>query len=423
MRYFKATLIIGVISACVMLALDLTGWFGTLEVLTAALLHRFSPAGALTLVSHGLVLSTAAALAFAVAWTTVDITRPAAKSAVAFSAIFLLLTGSMVASLHGVFYSPFQPVLCVFLSYAIAFGYGRSDSGARKRVLQRLFGQRISRDQFFRLVNSNIPLHFPGTEQGASVVVCEVHNHVELLDSLNAEDYVAMTNLYLKTASDYLVDAGGYLDECGGESLRVVFGAPLPREDHAIAACKAALELASRIENLNKECDARWHQRLDFRVGVNSGPMIAAAYGGTRLGSFSVAGTTVEFARRLCAACANYGCRILVGPETFAEAGDFLEARPIELLRRNDGRRIELYEVLAPAGTLSPDRSRSKEHFWKGVIYYRERRWDMALEEFSKARVPGLPDPALDSYVVRTERGRRGEVSTQPESAVLAEIS
>ncbi|MDD5201063.1 MAG: adenylate/guanylate cyclase domain-containing protein [Terrimicrobiaceae bacterium] len=423
MRYFKATLLIGIVSIVTILILDASGWIWTLEVLSAQVLARFSPSGPLAWASHGFVLSIAALAGFAFAWTTVDISRPAAKSAVAFSGIFLLFSGAVICSLYGIFFSPFQAVLTAFLSYVIAMGYGGSDSGARKRVLKRLFGQRLSREQFARLVDSHLPLHFPGAEQSATVVVCEVHNHVELLESLTAADYVAMTNLYLKTASDYLVDAGGYLDECGGESLRVVFGAPLPRGDHAIVACKAALELTARIETLNKECDSRWHQRLDFRVGINSGSMIAAAYGGSRVGSFSVAGTTVEFARRLCAACANYGCRILVGSETYAEAGEFVEARPIELLRRADGQRLELYEVLAPVNSLSPERTRSREHFWKGVIYYRDRRWDLALEEFSKARVTGLPDPGLDAYVLRTERARRGDASAPATPAVLAEIS
>ncbi len=423
MRYFKATLLIGIISTVLVLILDAAGWFHTLEVWTAQLLARFAPDGRIVPTSHGLVLAAAAISGFVFAWTTVDIARPAAKSAVALSGLFLLLSAAVVIALYGTFFSSFQAALAAFLSFVIAFGYSASSSGRRKRVLQRLFGHRISPPQFARLVDSNLPLHFPGEEHNATVVVCEVHNHVQLLERLSPADYVAMTNLYLKTASDYLVDAGGYLDECGGESLRVVFGAPLPRTDHAIVACRSALELASRIETLNKECDARWHQRLDFRVGVNSGLMIAAAYGGSRLGSFSVAGATVEFARRLCAACETYGCRILVGPETYSEAHDFVEGRPIELLRRANGSRIELYEVLAAVNALSPERARSREHFWKGAIYYRERRWDLAMEEFGKARVPGLPDPGLDAYMMRAERARRGDTSAPLTPAVLAEIS
>lgn len=423
MRYFKATLVIGLLSTALVATLHFTGWLRTAEVMTSAGLTRLGPDGAVR--DAGAIAGLVAGLvaAFAFAWTTVDLARPAAKFGIAFIGGVLLVTGSLVAALYGWFVSPFPAVLATLFSYGLGLVYGRSRGGSRKRVLRRLFGQRLSARQFNRLVDSSLPLDLPGAELNATVVCCEVHNHVPLLETLSPEDYVAMTNLYLKTASDYLVDVGGYLDECNGESLRVVFGAPLEREDHAVAACRAAVELSARIDALNKECDARWHQRLDFRVGINSGPMIAAAYGGTRLGSFSVAGPVVEFARRLCAAGANYGCRILVGAETYAEAHEKFDARPIELLRRPNGSRIELYEVLAPAGTLSPERARGREHFWKGVIYARDRKWDLAMEEFTRARVPGIPDPALDAIVLRTERERRGEHPREPATvAALAEI-
>lgn len=423
MRYFKATLFIGVISALAVLILDATGWLRTAEVMASAGLARLAPEGVIRAAAPIFAIAAGLVAAFGFAWTTVDLARPAGKFGVAFSGLLLFLSGAVVAALYGWFVSPFHAVLATLISYVIGLFYSRSKGGARKRVLHRLFGQRLAEKQLARLVDASVPLNFPGEQLEATAIVCEVHNHVPLLETLSPADYVAMTNLYLQTASDYLVQVGGYLDECGGESLRVVFGAPLAREDHAVAACRAALELSARIDALNKECDARWHQRLDFRVGINSGPVIAAAYGGARLGSFSVAGPAVEFARRLCAAGANYGCRILVGPETYAAAQESVAGRPIELLRRPDGRKIELYEVLAPVNTLSPERAQSREHFWKGVIYMRDRRWDLAMEEFTRARVPGIPDPALDAIVLRTERARRGEHPHEPATvAALAEI-
>ncbi len=423
MRYLKATLIIGAVSALAVLVLGVTGWLRTADAMLAAGLARVAPGGAVHAVAPFTAGLAALIAAFGFAWTTVDLPRAAGKFGLALAGVALWFTGALVLALYGVFVSPVPAVLATGISLVLGSFYGRSKSGARKQVLQRLFGQRLSRRQFGQLVDAQVPLSFPGQETQATVVVCEVHNHVELLAALEPADYVAMTNLYLKTASDYLVEAGGYLDECGGESLRVVFGAPLAREDHAIAACRAALELASRVEALNKECDARWNQRLDFRVGINSGPMIAAAYGGTRLGSFSVAGPAVEFARRLCAAGANYGVRILIGPETYRTAQETVESRPIDLLRRADGTKVELHEVMAPKHGLSPERARSRDHFWRGVIYFRERRWDLAIEEFTKARVPGLPDPGLDTIVLRTERARRGEHPQEPVPvAALAEI-
>jgi len=192
---------------------------------------------------------------------------------------------------------------------------------------------------------------FPGELYEATVLVCTVHNHVDLMEALTPSDYVAMTNLYLRTASDFLVDVWGYLDECSGESIRVVFGVPLPVEgapNHAAKAARAAIDLVSRLEELNRECDRVWQKRLDFRIGLNSGQMVAGAFGGARVGRFSVSGPVVEFARHLSAACAQYGCRILTGPLSFEMSSDSVEARPIDLLQRaGSRRRVELYEFLA----------------------------------------------------------------------------
>ena len=124
----------------------------------------------------------------------------------------------------------------------------------------------------------------------------------------------------------------------------------------------------------------------------------------------SVAGPAVEFARRLCAACATYGSRILIGPETFEAASESLEVRPIEVIKSvGERRRIEIYEILGPKHGLSPERERSRNYFWTGVLHYRERQWDKAMGEFSQARITGIPDPVLDYYVRRVERTRRGE--------------
>lgn len=407
MRYLKATILIGTISTAIVTVLFAAGWVSTTPDLILDKIYALKHATTVPVLAQILLM---AFFSYAIAWTTVDITRPSLKTVVAVATILLLLTGSKVLSLYNVFFSPFPSVFAVLIAYIVGLIYGRSGSGSRKKILERLFGQRISRSVFNQLVNGYEPVSFPGALTEGTVIVCEVQNHRELMELLSPEDYAAMTNLYLQTASDYLVEVGGYLDECTGESLRVVFGTPLPDEKHASRACRASLDLMIRLDNLNRECDATWQRRFDFRIGVNSGEMIAAAYGGSRLANFSVAGPAVEFARRLCAACATYGCRILVGPETFEQASDTFEARPIEVLKAaGERRRVELYEILAPKHSLSPERERSRDHFWRGVIYVRDKKWEKAIEEFSKARITGIPDPALDYYIQRVERSRRGE--------------
>ena len=420
MRQIKTFLVLSVVALAVMTLVLSTGALASVALLWKNFIH----ATALPSSSRAFPIVIAVILLPGLVWVALRSTLREA-SLIAVTAGLLLLGASLVATLYGTHLDPIPGGLALILAISAVLIFRQTLEGSREAILRRLFGQRLRPAIFGSLVDGQLPVDFPGELHEASVIVCTIHNHVELMEVLRPADYVALMNLYLRTASDFLVDVGGYLDECSGESIRVVFGVPLPVEgaaNHASKAAVASIDLVSRLEELNRECDRRWQKRLDFRVGVNSGSMIAAAFGGARIGRYSVSGPAVEFARHLSAACAQYGCRILSGPLTYEMASDSVEGRPIDLLQRaGTRRRVELYEFLAPKLSLSPERERSRDQFWKGVILFRERKWEEAIKAFSTARIPGIPDKVLDHYLERVERARRGEDEPTPEQALLAE--
>ena len=420
MRKIKSFLLLSVLTALLLALLFFTG---SLEGI-AALWQNFIQATSLAPCGKEFIYSLSLLLGLGSLWVSLNATRRE-TFLLALSGILLLLGASFVASLYRGFLNPIPGLAAILLGILMVLSFQRTDMGSREPVLRRLFGQRLRPDTFRRLVDWEFPVDFPGELHEASVLVCTIHNHVDLMEMLKPTDYVALMNLYLRTASDFLVDVGGYLDECSGESIRVVFGAPLPVEgaaNHAAKAARAAIDLVSRLEELNRECDSLWQKRLDFRIGVNSGPMIAAAYGGARAGRYSVSGPVVEFARHLSAACAQYGCRTLAGSFSYEMASDYVEGRPIDLLQRaGSRRRVEIYEFLAPKHALSMERERSRDQFWKGVILFRERKWEESIAALSSARISGIPDKVLDYYLERVDRARRGEDEQTPEQALLAE--
>lgn len=412
MRNLKASALIGAASAILALLLTATGIPAILDSMLLPLTGISPDEGPIA----GPPYLTMLVFSFGIAWASVEIVPVAPRFCVAAFSLVLLCTWMPVLSLYGEFFSPVLPIAAVVFSVGLASAWRRTRSGRQSARLEQLFGRRLSRAGFQGLGVTAAEGAFSGHVVNATVIVLSVQNHTELMELLPPESYTEMTNLYLKTASDYLVESGGYLDECNGESVRVVFGAPVADSRHATRACRAAIDMAARLDDLNKECDARWQRRLDVRMGIESGDMIAGVFGGGRVGSFSVAGTPVDFARRLCAACSHYGARILVGPAAHAPAAESLEVRPIEVLKvGSNRRRVEIHEILSPKHGLSPEREKSRDCFWTGVLYFRDKKWDKAVDEFIKARIPGIPDPALDYYLRRIEQLRHQDRETHRE--------
>jgi class 3 adenylate cyclase len=405
-RYLKASLVWAAVSVVIALGLYLTGAFHGFDQWLAVFLGQGVP----TLERHSPPQYAAILLlSIGIAWTTIDLNRLEAKLLVAGAALVEVIGLTLVLNLYGIYFSPFPALAALLVACGGGLWYASTPVGQRKRTLDEVFGQRISRATFARLLDSNVPLRFAGEMRSASVVVCEIFNHDELMESLSTEHFVAATNLLLRRGADFLVEKGGYLDECAGETLRVIFGAPLADENHAELACEAALQLASELDGVNRECVEKWNQALDFRIGVNSGDMVCAAYGSDRLGTFSVAGEPVDFARRLCAANTIYGSRILAGSHTLELGAQAVEVRPMELVRTRDERtREEVYELLGLRDSLPVDALNRRDLFWKGIIYYREQLWNDALDHFRAALPADGIDAPLEFYIRRTEQLRDG---------------
>lgn len=405
-RYLKVTLLIGFLTSAIVVGGYELGAYRQLDQGLANFLGlRFSPEPL-----RALQYSVVIALAFGIAWTTVDIPRTSLKCVIAAGTLAQVISAVWVLNLVGIFFSPFASAFAVLLAFAMGFLYSRGEAGSRKRVVRAIFGDRISSRSFAALVDSREPLRFEGELREATVVVCEIFNHDQLADALPVADYVALNNSFLRNAADFLVERGGYLDECDGESLRVVFGTPLADPRHAITACESALALSGQLDEVNRECFRVWKQTFDFRIGINSGEMVVAAYGSRRLGAFSVAGEPVEWARRLCAANLAYGTRIAVGAQTMQQAETAIEVRPLELLHRQpqDREWEEVYELLSRKNALSDEEIERRDAFWKGMILYREQQWDAALEQFELARPSEGQDAAVEFYLRRIEQLREG---------------
>jgi class 3 adenylate cyclase len=405
-RYFITALTIGSAVTVVVLTLYFAGAFQAMVTWLANLyvsLGMFS--GEMVRVSW-LEIPLVAISAVGMAWWVIDVSRLFQKVLIALSSLLVLAGISPTLAFYGLLIDPFSSLAAAVLSSVAAFAYAGTEKGLRKRVLEEVLGPRVSSHTFTSLLEAPDPPDFKGATREVTVLTCRLLEYQSLQDLLEPSELMKLSNLFIRSASAFLLSRGGYLDESSPELVRVSFGMLSPSEDHASQACQAALELRSRLRNLSQECETRWFQPLQCGVGISSGRMTVGVYGMPGHIFFSGIGEVTDYSRRLAVANVRYGSDLLIGPETYRLVQGEMELRPMEMFYdpvTND--LAEIYQLLARAGQFTGEEKARRDLFWHGVIHLREKNFEAALDCFSRSRLPGTEDAPAAYFISRSQAG------------------
>ncbi len=160
-----------------------------------------------------------------------------------------------------------------------------------------------------------------------TVVFADLAGSTALGERLDAESVRGVMARYFDESRAVFERYGGTVEKFIGDAVMAVFGIPTLHEDDALRAVKAALELRDRLAGLNEELQERWGVRLEVRMSVNTGEVVA---GDEREQQAFATGDAVNVGARLEQAAAPG--EILIGSETYELVHDAVRADPIDPL-------------------------------------------------------------------------------------------
>jgi class 3 adenylate cyclase/tetratricopeptide (TPR) repeat protein len=175
-----------------------------------------------------------------------------------------------------------------------------------------------------------------------TVLFADVTGSTALGERLDPESLRNVMGRYLEEMKDILERHGGMVEKFIGDAVMAVFGIPTLHEDDAQRALRAAWEMRERLAALNEELESDFGVRLEARIGVNTGEVVA---GKDEAGDRLATGDAVNVAARLEQAAAPGD--ILLGERTLELARDAIEAEPIEALSlKGKAERLAPYRLL-----------------------------------------------------------------------------
>ncbi|MGQ9561777.1 MAG: CHASE2 domain-containing protein [Candidatus Oleimicrobiaceae bacterium] len=280
-----------------------------------------------------------------------------------------------------------RPLLVLLFSYLAVFIFRYVEEERGKRRIKGMFQYYLSASVVEELIRNPQMLKLGGERRTATVIFSDIKNFTTVAEGLSPEELVAQLNQYLTAMTAIVFAHQGFLDKYEGDAIMAVFGVPVALAEHAVSACRAALEMQRTLVDLRQSWLAEGKPQFYARIGINSGPMIAGNIGGEQRFDYTVIGDSVNLASRLEGANKTYGTSIIISEFTHQLLNGRFVSRELDLIRvKGKALPVRVYELLAEhESELSEPRVRTLRTFAEGLAAYRARRWRAALDAFRAA--------------------------------------
>jgi len=194
-----------------------------------------------------------------------------------------------------------------------------------------------------------------------------------------------LLNRYLDALTGVIMRSGGTVDKYIGDSIMAFWNAPMRNEEHALAACRCALECQAAMARLHEPSeDGAPALPFNLRIGVNTGRVIVGNIGSEEKIEYTVIGDPVNLANRLEVLNKSYGTGILIGQTTYEEVKyDAIVRRVDSVAVRGREEPSTVFELLA----LKDDAASEAGWAWVAVYErayeaFQRHDWRAALDGF-----------------------------------------
>ena len=133
-----------------------------------------------------------------------------------------------------------------------------------------------------------------------TMLFADLRGFTSISQQLAPEEVQELVNSFLSNMVECVDKLNGTVDKFVGDEIMVIFGAPMPQQDHALRALICGIEM-QRVHNIwmaKRKAEGKpWRP---MGIGIGTGPVVVGNIGTESRMDYTVLGHTVNLAARLC---------------------------------------------------------------------------------------------------------------------------
>ncbi len=194
-----------------------------------------------------------------------------------------------------------------------------ADGMEEKRKVESAFSQFLSPSIAKQVLSEPQGMQLGGKTIHGSVLFCDVVGFTEISENLSPMEVGKLLNQYFKYFSVAAQSCQGTVDKFIGDCVMILFGVPDSDQQHGIHAVTCGVLIQKIANKINLQREQEGLPVVEFRIGINSGDMLAGNLGSEERMQYTVVGDVVNLSARICDLCEPG--EVLVTQETLDQRG------------------------------------------------------------------------------------------------------
>jgi len=288
-------------------------------------------------------------LAFLV-WSLFRRIKPQYAAPLTFLVVMIYILVTYLAFSRGNLLIPtVQTIVLIALIYVSSLVYHYITSQKEKRFIRSTFQQYMAPELVSRLLNNPGSLTYGGSLQELTVLFSDIRSFTTYAEKHTPEETVQILKEYLTEMVKTVTANGGILDKFVGDEIMALYGTPVPLENHALSACKTALDMRVRLTALQAEWQGSGREPFEIGIGINTGIAVVGNLGSEQIFDYTAIGDTINLGARLEAVNKEYQTqnKIIISEFTYEKVQDQVETRYIDSVKvRGRDNPVKIYELI-----------------------------------------------------------------------------
>lgn len=236
--------------------------------------------------------------------------------------------GGRIADLYRSYSLVFNIIPVGILLVYLYLDSERKRHAEEKERIRGFFGKYLSKNVVDELLREE-KIKIGGEKREVTILYSDIRGFTRLSEKLPPEEVVSLLNRHFNVLTRVAFKYGGTVDKFIGDSVMVIFGAPIRQEDHALRAVRCGIEMQKEVRELNKELSKK--RALEIGISINSGDAIIGNVGSEQFLDYTAIGDTVNTASRM-QAIAGPG-EVVISESTYNKVKDYVKVIREETVR------------------------------------------------------------------------------------------